>query len=53
LPENAEALFKHIGGQDKTQIWVEKTNHALVLDGETSTVFQPIGGFIQRGSRAE
>jgi carboxylesterase len=52
LPENAEELFKHIGGQDKTQIWVDKTNHALVLDGDTSKVFQPSGEFIQRVSNA-
>jgi carboxylesterase len=53
LPENAEKLFKHIRGQDKTQIWVDKTNHALVLDGDTSKVFQPIGEFIQRVCQAE
>jgi carboxylesterase len=48
FPENGEMLFEHIGSQDKTHIWVEGSNHNLVRDGDTSKVFEPIGGFIKR-----
>lgn len=50
LPENGERLFKHIGSQDKTHIWVEGTNHNLVRDGEVKKVFEPVAGFVERFS---
>jgi len=47
-PVNGEMLFKHIGSQDKTHIWVEGTNHNLVRDGDTKKVFEPVASFVER-----
>jgi carboxylesterase len=47
LPENGIKVFEHLGSPNKKHIWIEKANHVITRDGDTSKVFKPIAEFIQ------
>jgi carboxylesterase len=46
LPYQAEWLYEHTGSLDKEFIWVEKANHHITQDGDTSVVFQAVVEFV-------
>ena len=48
--QHAEPLFADIGSTQKELIWVDKANHVITRDGDTSRVFEPIAAFIQKYS---
>jgi carboxylesterase len=47
---NAELVYQNLGSRDKELLWVDHANHVVTRDGDTSRVFQPIAGFINKYS---
>jgi len=45
--ENAEQVYRHIGASQKELVQVDKANHVITRDGDTSRVFEPIARFIK------
>lgn len=44
---NAELIYQNLGTQHKELIWVDRCNHVVTRDGDTTRVFQPMAEFIQ------
>jgi carboxylesterase len=47
-PENMALIYKHLGSQDKTMLWLEDSGHVVTRDLEKERLFQAAAGFIKR-----
>ena len=47
-PENMELIYKQLGSQDKSMLWLENSGHVIVRDAEKARVFRAAEAFIRR-----
>jgi carboxylesterase len=47
-PENMQRIYDHLGSQDKSMLWLEKSGHVVTRDQERQRVFEAAETFVKR-----